>query len=56
MKYKGEDFVEFFRRALDFPRKGVFDPKNPRFDDIINSTIAEALGARFLPTEPFNNR
>ena len=46
--------MEFFRRALDYPRKDLFDPKNPRFENIVNSTIAEAMGGgRHLPTEPF---
>ena len=54
MSYKGDDFMEFFRRALDYPRKDLFDPRNPRFENIVNSTIAEAMGGgRHLPTEPF---
>ena len=54
MSYKGDDFMEFFRRALDYPRKDLFDPRNPRFENIVNSTIAEAIGGgRHLSTEPF---
>ena len=54
MSYKGDDFMEFFRRALDYPRKDLFDPRNPRFENIVNSTIAEAMGGgRHLPAEPF---
>ena len=44
MSYKGVDFMEFLRRALDYPRKDLFDPRKTRIENIINSTITEAMG------------
>ena len=45
LKYTGDDFVEFFRRALDFPRRGVLDPVFPDFADLANEAIAHACGS-----------
>ena len=48
MKYNGRYFVEFLRRVIDFPRKGVIDPStpSPNFAELVNERIAKAYGAR----------
>ena len=42
MKYEGKYFVEFLRRVIDFPRKGVIDPfnRNPNFYELANRRAA----------------
>ena len=45
LKYRGEDFVEFLRRVLDFPRRGVLNVRSPDFSDLSNDVIAAAYGA-----------
>ena len=44
MKYEGKFFVEFLRRVIDFPRKGLIDPfiANPNFFELVNRRIARA--------------
>ena len=45
LKYKEDDFVEFLRRVLDFPRRGVLNVNSPDFSDLSNEVIAAAYGA-----------
>ena len=45
LKYKEDDFVEFLRRVLDFPRRGVLHVASPDFSDLSNEVIAAAYGA-----------
>ena len=54
MKYKDKEFVEFFRRVLDFPRRGLLNAQDPNFMEVINDTVAVAAGAKiYLPPETF---
>ena len=54
MKYQGKEFVEFIRRVLDFPRRGLLDAARPNFFDLINNTVASSAGATvYLPPETF---
>ena len=56
MKYEGKFFVEFLRRVIDFPRKGLIDPfiANPNFFELVNRRIARAYGAKIeLPPHTF---
>ena len=54
MKYEGKEFVEFFRRILDFPRRGLLSAQDPNFMEVINDTVAVAAGAKvYLPPETF---
>ena len=54
MKYKDKEFVEFFRRVLDFPRRGLLNAQDPNFMKVINDTVAVAAGAKiYLPPETF---
>ena len=50
MKYDGKYFVEFLRRVIDFPRKGVIDPfnRNPNFYELANRRAARAFGAKVV--------
>ena len=50
MKYEGKYFVEFLRRVIDFPRKGVIDPfnRNPNFYELANRRAARAFGAKVV--------
>ena len=45
LNYTGDDFVEFLRRTIDFPRRGVLDPVFPDFSSLTNEAIAKACGA-----------
>ena len=52
IKFDGPYFVEFLRRLLDFPRRGVIDPRFPFFFDLVNEKVAQSCGARLrLPTD-----
>ena len=54
MKYKDKEFVEFFRRVLDFPRRSLLNAQDPNFMEVINDTVAVAAGAKiYLPPETF---
>ena len=54
MKFKGEEFVEFFRRVLDYPRKDMINPADPDFADLVNKSVAKACGAKvYLPPETY---
>ena len=54
MKYEGKEFVEFFRRILDFPRRGLLSAQDPNFMEVINDTVAVAAGAKvYLPPETY---
>ena len=54
MKYKDKEFVEFFRRVLDFPCRGLLNAHDPNFMEVINDTEAVAAGAKiYLPPETF---
>ena len=54
MKFKGEEFVEFFRRVLDYPRRDMINPSDPDFADLVNKSVAKACGAKvYLPPETF---
>ena len=54
MKYHGKEFVEFLRRLMDFPRRGLLDVTNPNFLDLIDNTVASSAGATiYLPPEIF---
>ena len=45
-------FVEFLRRALDFPRRQMIDPYRPNFQDLLTARVAQAWGAKVtLPPE-----
>ena len=46
MKFKGLEFIEFFRRALDFPKRGLLNVRDPDFLELVNHTVAEAAGAK----------
>ena len=52
IKFDGPYFVEFLRRLLDFPRRGVIDPRFPFFFDLVNEKVAESCGAKIrLPMD-----
>ena len=52
MSYEGVQFVEFLRRALDFPRRQMIDPHRPNFQDLLIARVAQACGAKVtLPPE-----
>ena len=52
MGYEGVRYVEFLRRALDFPRRQMIDPFRPSFQDLLISRGAQACGAKVtLPPE-----
>ena len=52
MKYEGKEFVVFFRRILDFPRRGLLSAQDPNFMEVINDAVAVAAGAKvYLPPE-----
>ena len=52
MSYDGVQFVEFLRRALDFPRRQMMDPNRPNFQDLLIARVAQACGAKVtLPPE-----
>ena len=54
MKFKDLEFIEFFRRVLDFPRRGLLNIRNPDFLELVNHTVAEAAGAKiYLAPETF---
>ena len=54
MKYQDTQFVEFLRRLMDFPRRGLLDAANPNFLDLIDNTVASSAGATvYLPPETF---
>ena len=54
MKFKDLEFIEFFRRVLDFPRRGRLNIRNPDFLELVNHTVAEAAGAKiYLAPETF---
>ena len=54
MKFRGEEFVEFFRRVLDYPRKDMINPSDPDFADLVNKSVAKACGAEvYLPPETY---
>ena len=54
MKFKDVEFIEFFRRVLDFPRRGLLNIRNPDFLELVNHTVAEAAGAKiYLAPETF---
>ena len=54
MKYQDNQFVEFLRRLMDFPRRGLLDAANPNFLDLIDNTVASSAGATvYLPPETF---
>ena len=54
MKFKGEEFVEFLRRVLDYPRREMINPADPDFADLVNKSVAKACGAKvYLPPETF---
>ena len=54
MKYHGKEFVEFLRRLMDFPRRGLLDVTNPNFLDLVDNTVASSAGATiYLPPETF---
>ena len=54
MKFKGEQFVEFLRRVLDYPRKNMINPEDPNFSDLVNRSVARACGAKvYLPPETY---
>ena len=54
MKFKGEEFVEFFRRVLDYPRKDMINPADPDFANLINKSVAKACGAKvYLAPETY---
>ena len=54
MKYQDIQFVEFLRRLMDFPRRGLLDAANPNFLDLIDNTVASSAGATvYLPPETF---
>ena len=54
MKFKDAEFIEFFRRVLDFPRRGLLNIRNPDFLELVNHTVAEAAGAKiYLAPETF---
>ena len=44
MKYTGEQFVEFLRRVLDFPRRGLLNPNNPDFSEVLIEPAARQSG------------
>ena len=54
MKYRDKEFVEFLRRSMDFPRRGLLDVSKPNFLDLIDNTVASSSGATvYLPPETF---
>ena len=54
MKYEGKGFVDFFRRILDFPVRGLLSAQDPNFMEVINDAVAVAAGAKvYLPPETF---
>ena len=54
MKFKDLEFIEFFRRVLDFPRRGLLNIRNLDFLELVNHTVAEAAGAKiYLAPEMF---
>ena len=54
MKYEGREFVEFFRRILDFPRRGLLNAQEPNFMEVTNYAVAVAAGAKvYLPPETY---
>ena len=54
MKYKDEEFVEFFRRISDFPRQGLLNAQDPSFKEVINDTVTAAADAKiYLPPKMF---
>ena len=54
MKFQGKEFVEFLRRLMDFPRRGLLEVSNPNFLDLIDNTVASSAGATvYLPPETF---
>ena len=44
MKYREEQFVEFLRRVLDFPRRGLLNPGNPDFSEVLIEPAARQTG------------
>ena len=50
MKYGGKYFVEFLRKMIYFPRKGVIDlfNHNPNFYELVNRRSARAFGAKVV--------
>ena len=54
MKFQGKEFIEFFRRVVDFPRRGLLDVRDPDFLELVNDTVATAAGAKlYLAPETF---
>ena len=54
MKYEGKEFVEFFRRILDFPGRGLLSAQDPNFIEVINYALAVVAGAKvYLPPETY---
>ena len=45
MQYKDHEFVEFLRRVLDFPRRGLLNPSNPDFAEVLLAPAAHQTGS-----------
>ena len=48
MGYETEQYVEFIRQALDFPRIQMIDPFRPSFQDLLISRGAQACGPKVV--------
>ena len=54
MKFQGKEFVEFFRRVLDFPRRGLLNVRDLDYLELINHTVTSAAGDKlYLAPETF---
>ena len=54
MEFQGKELVEFFRRVLDFPRRGLLNVRDLDFLELVNHTVASAAGAKlYLAPETF---
>ena len=44
LKYKDQQFLEFLRRVMDFPRRGLLNPSNPDFSEVLIEPTARQTG------------